>query len=319
MREDGIMRKYENLQYIHENVLKPRVHYIPYDSVEKALLGDKTKSDFYVLLNGEWDFVYFERDIDCPKTITKWDKIKVPSCWQMTGYEKPYYTNVNYPYPVDPPYVPDDNPVGVYRKNIFVEQEQTARDNYLVFEGVASCLELFINGKYVGFSTVSHSTSEFKVNLIEGENEILVKVYKWCAGSYLEDQDCFRNNGIFRDVYLLTRNKGHVFDVEINFDSKGIYYDGKYTIYNAEGKIDDLSNPILWNAEKPYLYTTDRLMWNSMVSLIKAEHFCRGLVLNLQHRKNHSNISVMVLMKAMSICIMALKWECIKAQQKKNM
>lgn len=249
------MRKYENLQYIHENVLKPRAHYVPYDSVEKALAGDKSKSNFFVLLNGEWDFAYFERDIDCPANITKWDKIKVPSCWQMTGYEKPYYTNVNYPYPVDPPYVPDDNPVGVYRKYISVDHEQTLRENCLVFEGVASCLELFINGKYVGFSTVSHSTSEFKVNLVEGENEILVKVYKWCVGSYLEDQDCFRNNGIFRDVYLLSRNKGHIFDIEINFDSNGIYYDGKYTVYNAEGKIDNLANPILWNAEKPYLYT----------------------------------------------------------------
>lgn len=249
------MRKYENLKLLHENTLKPRSHYIPYDTLEKALCGDKSQSDIYTLLNGEWDFAYFPRDIDCPDNIAVWDKVKVPSCWQTTGYEKPYYTNQNYPYSVDAPYVPDDNPVGVYRKIIDINKEQSRKENYIVFEGVSSCLELFVNGEYVGFSTVSHSTSEFKLNLKEGKNEIVAKVYKWCAGSYLEDQDFFRMNGIFRDVYLLSRNKGHLFDIEIGFDDKGVYYDGKYTVYDADKKKTDLKNPILWNAEKPYLYT----------------------------------------------------------------
>ena len=209
------VRKYENFNYIHENTMAPRAHYIPYDSLEKALEGDKSQSEFYTLLNGEWDFAYYSRDIDCPKTITDWDKVTVPSCWQTTGYEKPYYTNVNYPYPVDPPYVPDDNPVGVYRRIINLDANKAKMENYLIFEGVSPCVELFVNGEYVGFSTVSHSTSEFKVELKEGENEIIAKVYKWCAASYLEDQDFFRNNGIFRDVYLLSRPEGHLFDVEI--------------------------------------------------------------------------------------------------------
>lgn len=249
------MRKYEDLGRMHENALKPRAHYIPYDSLKKALLGDKSKSEYYTLLNGEWDFRYFSRDIDCPATIKEWDKVKVPSCWQMTGYEKPYYTNVNYPYAVNPPYVPDDNPLGVYRKVINVSEAEAQRENYIIFEGVAPCFELFVNGEYIGFSSVSHCTSEFKINLSKGENEILVKVYKWCAGSYLEDQDFFRNNGIFRDVYLLSRNEGHLFDIEIGFDEKGIYCDEVHTVYDADGKEADLSSPILWNAEKPYLYT----------------------------------------------------------------
>ena len=173
------MRKYENLEFLHENTLKARAHYIPYDSIEKALEGDKAKSSYYTLLNGEWEFRYFSRDIDCPDVINERDKIDVPSCWQMRGYEKPYYTNVNYPYPVDPPYVPDDNPLGVYRKLITVSKEQAKRENYIIFEGVAPCVEVFVNGEYVGFSTVSHSTSEFKINLCEGKNEIIVKVYKW--------------------------------------------------------------------------------------------------------------------------------------------
>ncbi len=249
------MRKYEDLAYIHENTLPPRAHYIPYDTLGKALAGDKTKSDFYTLLNGEWDFKYFARDIDCPERITEWDKVSVPSCWQTTGYEPPYYTNVNYPYPVDPPYVPDDNPVGVYRRIISVSTEQAQRKNYIVFEGVSPCVELFLNGEYVGFSTVSHCTSEFALDLKAGENELIAKVYKWCVGSYLEDQDFFRNNGIFRDVYLLSRNEGHLFDLTVGYDDKSFWCDYAYTLFDADGNITKAETPILWNAEKPYLYT----------------------------------------------------------------
>ncbi len=249
------MRKYEDLSKIHENALPPRAHYIPYDSLEKALKGDKSSSSYYTLLNGEWDFRYYERDIDSPETITEWNKVKVPSCWQMTGYEKPYYTNTKYPYPIDPPYVPNDNPVGVYRRFVIVDKKTADRENYLVFEGVASCVELFVNGKYIGFSSVSHCTSEFKVDLCEGENEIIAKVYKRCAGSYLEDQDFFRNNGIFRDVYLLSRNKGHLFDIHIGYDDKNINCNYNYKLYDSEGNIAEDGKRILWNAEKPYLYT----------------------------------------------------------------
>ncbi len=249
------MRKYENLCYIHENTLPPRAHYIPYDSVEKALAGAKEKSAYYTLLNGEWGFRYFARDIDCPDKILEWDTVIVPSCWQTTGYEKPYYTNINYPYPVDPPYVPDDNPVGVYRKVIQIDQDKASMENYLVFEGVSSCVELYVNGGYVGFSTVSHCTSEFKVDLKEGDNEIIAKVYKWCVGSYLEDQDFFRNNGIFRDVYLLSRPHGHLFDVSVGYDDKSIKCDYPYKLFDAENNETSVDKLILWNAEKPYLYT----------------------------------------------------------------
>ncbi len=249
------MRKYEDLRLIHENTLKPRTHYIPYDSLEKAKLANPESSNFYMLLNGEWDFKYFKRDIDCPENITDWDKLDVPSCWQTRGIEPPYYTNVNYPYPVDPPYVPDDNPLGVYRKFVNISKNQAESENYIIFEGVAPCFELFVNGEYIGYSSVSHSTSEFKINLKEGENEVFVKVYKWCVSSYLEDQDFFRNNGIFRDVYILSRPKNHLFDIEIGFDDKGIYCDLPHTVYDMEGNQTNLENPVLWNAEKPYLYT----------------------------------------------------------------
>lgn len=250
-----MMRKYEDPDILHENTLKPRAHYIPYDTLEKALAGDKSKSAYYTLLNGEWDFAFYSRDIDCEEKPDFKEKISVPSCWQIKGYEKPYYTNVNYQFSVDPPYVPDDNPVGIYRRFIMADEDTVSKENYIVFEGVCSAFEVFLNGEYVGFSTVSHSVSEFKAELKNGSNELIVKVYKWSAGSYLEDQDFFRFNGIFRDVYLLSRPHGHLFDVEIGFDDKGIYYNGNYKVYDAELNETSLENPVLWNAEKPYLYT----------------------------------------------------------------
>ena len=248
------MRKYENPEFLHEGTMPPRAHYVPYESLESALRGDRDESEYFTLLNGEWDFRYFARDIDCPEVISEWDRVPVPSCWQSTGYENPNYTNVMYPYPVDAPYVPDDNPVGVYRRFVSVSREEALRKNYLIFDGVAPCVELFVNGEYVGYSCVSHCTSEFCVQLHEGENEIIAKVYKWCAGSYLEDQDFFRNNGIFRDVYLLSRPEGHIHDVALYYDDKAVECDYPFTLYDREGNV---AKPpyTLWNAEKPYLYT----------------------------------------------------------------
>ena len=248
------MRKYENPKLLHEGTLPPRAHYIPYDSLESALRGVPEESAYYTLLSGEWNFRYFSRDIDCPDIIEQWDKVPVPSCWQSTGYEKPYYTNYFYQFPTDPPYVPDDNPVGVYRKVINVDRAGACRENYIVFEGVSPCVELYVNGEYVGFSCVSHCTSEFSVTLHEGENELVAKVYKWCAGSYLEDQDFFRNNGIFRDVYLLSRPEGHIRDVKLDYSDRSISASHPFTLYDKDG---GLAAPpyTLWNAEKPYLYT----------------------------------------------------------------
>ena len=182
----------------------------------------------------------------------------MPSCWQMHGYEKPWYTNVNYPHPVDPPYVPDENPCGVYRTTFEIDGKWSARETYIVLEGVCSCFELFVNDKYVGFTQGSHMQAEFDISkyINEGANELLIKVYKWCFGRYLEDQDFFRLNGIFRDVYLLSREEGHIKDIDVSADCKNIYVScSDFEIYDMDGNIADLENPILWNAEKPYLYT----------------------------------------------------------------
>jgi len=230
------MRIYETFSKISENREAQRAYYIPYDSLEKALKGDKAESKFYELLNGEWNFCYFKRDIDVPDEIKSWDKVTVPSCWQNTGYEKPWYTNQNYPHAVDAPYVPDDNPCGVYERTFTIDSDWAERETYIVFEGVSSCMFLYVNGEYVGYSQGSHMQAEFDIAkyVKAGENRLTVKVLKWCVGSYLEDQDFFRCNGIFRDVYLLSREENHIKDVYIKADCKSIEVDAdNYEIYDG--------------------------------------------------------------------------------------
>ena len=250
------MRFYENPKKTYENREKQRAYYIPCAEAE------------YKSLNGEWDFAYFA-DSDFATEPEKWDKISVPSCWQILGYENPNYTNINYPYLCDMPYVPNINPMGVYQKTFLVENVEN--DHYVVFEGVSSCAVLYINGEYVGFTQGSHLQAEFDITKFvkKGENTIRVNVYKWCAGSYMEDQDFFRFNGIFRDVYVLSRPKGHIKDIDIKTEknkrvvvkadkeAKMTLLDKDTVIGEKTGKkcVFEVENPKLWNTENPYLYT----------------------------------------------------------------
>ncbi len=251
------MRNYENILMTSENRLPQRSYYIP-----------AGKSD-YMLLNGEWRFAYFSRDIDVPEKIEKWDTVPVPSCWQALGYENPNYTNINYPYPYDPPFVPDDNPCGVYERDF--EIDKLWGKVYYILEGVSSCAFVYVNDAYVGFTQGSHLQAEFDITSFvkEGKNTIRVKVLKWCVGSYLEDQDFFRFNGIFRDTYILQRPEGHLVDVHVVSKDGVVSVDAgdiaDVTLLDMEGKVIGtakgdkteikVENPVLWNAEKPYVYT----------------------------------------------------------------
>ena len=147
--EEKTMRIYEDPQKTSKNRLPQRSYYIPHGISE------------YTLLNGEWNFAYFNRDIDVPDEIIDWDKIKVPSCWQTLGYDNPNYSNINYPYPCDPPYVPDDNPCGVYERSF--ELDKVWGKVYFVLEGVSSCAFVSVNGEYVGFTQGSHLQAEFDI------------------------------------------------------------------------------------------------------------------------------------------------------------
>lgn len=210
--------------------------------------------------------------------------------WQNHGYDHHQYTNIRYPFPADPPYVPKENPCGAYLYDFTYQKDAAAPRAFLNFEGVASCFYVWLNGQFVGYSQVAHSTSEFDVTkfLQDGTNHLAVLVLKWCDGSYMEDQDMFRMNGIFRDVYLLHRPEQCIEDYFITTDIHGStagvavrlrYYDSavatRITLYDAAGTMvgsvtpveapDDaafpyhaeitIADPTLWNAEQPYLYT----------------------------------------------------------------
>ncbi len=248
-------RFYEDLAHISENRLKQRCYYIP-----------KGKAK-YISLNGSWNFAYFNNGDSIVEPIA-WETIRVPSCWQLLGYDEPNYANVNYPYPVDPPYVPMDNPAGVYERKIKCNKKSLS---YLVMEGVSSCAQVFVNNKYVGYTQGSHMQAEFNISpyIFDGENTLRIIVRKWCSGSYLEDQDQFRHNGIFRDIYILERPHGHLVDYKIEADDKSIsisvdkkteieIFDKSSSIASFETDSEysfKIKEPKLWNAENPYLYT----------------------------------------------------------------
>lgn len=216
-----IPRYYEDLHTLHENTMPNRAYYIPASKQMDSLVHHRQDSDRLQLLSGDWQFRYYDSIYSLSEHFyeetfddTGFDTIPVPSVWQNHGYDSHQYTNVNYPFPFDPPYVPQDNPCGAYRVSFSYKADEAAPDTYLNFEGVDSCFYVWLNGSYVGYSQVSHSTSEFDVTpyLKNGMNQLAVLVLKWCDGSYLEDQDKFRMSGIFRDVYLLKRPRNTVYD-----------------------------------------------------------------------------------------------------------
>ena len=211
---------FENNHILHVGTESPRAYYIPCDDASEAMDSFRESSSRFILLNGDWKFKYFDsvRKISIHyenESCENFDTIPVPSVWQMHGYDHHQYTNIRYPFPYDPPYVPLDNPCGVYRTEFWIADPESRY--YLNFEGVDSCIYLWVNGCFVGYSQVSHSTSEFDISsyIKEGENNLTALVLKWCDGSYLEDQDKLRMSGIFRDVYLLKRPQQHLVDLSV--------------------------------------------------------------------------------------------------------
>ncbi|WP_148409742.1 glycoside hydrolase family 2 TIM barrel-domain containing protein [Murimonas intestini] len=220
-----IPRNYENLHLLHENTMPSRAYYIPASRRMGIKCECRMDSDRFVLLNGNWKFKYFDSIYDVTEEFYRegydtkgFDEIPVPGCWQNFGYDRHQYTNTRYPFPMDPPYVPADNPCGLYIHHFAYEKDPKAPKAFLNFEGVDSCFYVWVNGRYTGYSQVSHSTSEFDISefIREGNNTLAVLVLKWCDGSYLEDQDKFRMSGIFRDVYLLKRPEEGIFDYFVN-------------------------------------------------------------------------------------------------------
>jgi len=278
------IKYHENLETLHVGTLPNHAYFIPHSSRESALSLCRTNSDRFLLLNGDWAFTFYNSVLDLPDDfldLPAQASIPVPAVWQYHGYDSHQYTNVLYPFPFDPPYVPAENPCGLYSRT-FEYSKQNGQRQTLCFEGVDSCEYVWLNGEFVGYSQVSHSTSEFDItDLVKnGTNVLKVLVLKWCDGSYFEDQDKFRSTGIFRDVYVLTRDEAHLFDYTVQTllsadlqkaeirvstetsESLPVAWElldaGQQMIASgesADGRFAfTLENPALWSAESPYLY-----------------------------------------------------------------
>ncbi|MCY0898947.1 MAG: DUF4981 domain-containing protein [Firmicutes bacterium] len=214
----------ENPQLTGINVEPPRSYFIPYHDVASAILGERGLSTRFKLLNGQWKFYYALSPIHIPDSFVMpdfddagWDTIRVPGHWQLQGFGHPHYTNKNYPFPADPPHVPNENPTGCYRRPFTIPAHWKGDNIFLRFEGVDSAFHVWVNGTYVGYSQGSRLPSEFNITnaVTAGVNTLAVKVFQWSVGSYIEDQDMWWLSGIFRDVYLLARPQAYVQDVAL--------------------------------------------------------------------------------------------------------
>ena len=276
---------HEDMNSLHVHTLPNHAYFIPHRCAETALTGEREASAAFTLLNGDWRFGYYPslralpEDLFAPAAAP--DTLPVPSVWQSHGYDQPQYTNVRYPIPFDPPHVPAQNPCGLYQRDF--DWQVDGGLAVLGFEGVDSCFHAWLNGMYLGYSQVSHSTSEFDATpyLKNGTNTLTVLVLKWCDGTYFEDQDKFRSSGIFRDVYLLRRERNHIRDFFVHTDLSADLRSARvrveldvagdapveFQVFDADNKLlasgaaekneiaFDLLRAHLWNAEDPYLYT----------------------------------------------------------------
>ncbi len=287
-----VKKYWEDPNVLQVNREAARAYYIPYGDVESAKLSKRGSSPHYQTLNGSWKFKYApsvkqveDGFYDLEADVDGWDDLIVPSCWQTNGYDQMQYTNVNYPIPCDPPYVPNENPAGLYVREFNLRDQWSTQQQYVVFEGVNACFYLWINGEFVGYSQGSRVPAEFDISsyVHSGHNRVAVMVLKWCDGTYLEDQDLWRFSGIFRDVYILSRDKAHIRDVfnrqelSADFNHAKLNVEVETTgslevtaeLYDANGEVVgtekslihdsgvlvlEVNKPTLWHAERPTLY-----------------------------------------------------------------
>ena len=293
----GLPDYHKSLETLHEGCLAPHAYAIPYHSEAAALADERSASRFFKTLCGTWQFRWYPSVAEAEDFLSEsfdrgaMDTLKVPMNWQMEldrGYDVPNYTNVNYPFPVDPPHVPTENPCGLYMRDFYLsgEELEAGKEGILTFEGVDSCFYVWVNGTFVGYSQVSHMTSEMDVtaHLKGGKNTLAVLVFKWCDGSYLEDQDMWRLSGIFREVYLLWRDPARISDVFVKpvpsedltageltvelsstaavsvdwalYDPKGRRVGGGTAEVDGEGSFGLALKAVeLWSSERPALYS----------------------------------------------------------------
>ena len=285
-----VKQYYETPGVTSVGAMPDRAYFEPFPEYDWEAGKRREESGSFRFLNGNWRFHRYENLPQVEEAFIrpdfkedKFDSIPVPSVWQCLGYDRHQYTNTQYPIPYDPPYVPFENPCGAYITWFDSDPQKKAFRKYLNFEGVDSCFYVWLNGEFVGFNKISHSTVEFDVTDLvrDGKNKLTVLVLKWCDGTYLEDQDKLRMTGIFRDVYLLYRPQNHIRDLFLTqsfsdhfqkaqlraalefLGEKGeaaySFRDGEKELASGVSKngeiVISLDAPVLWNAESPYLYT----------------------------------------------------------------
>lgn len=290
------MKTWENHQIDGINRMPARAHFLTFPSKEKALLNNNRYTHAFKNLNGVWKFMFLDAPEYSPEgffnsdfDVTKMDDITVPGNWQLQGYGKMHYSDLWYNFPINPPYVPTENPTGIYKRTFFVEESYRDKKIIIRFCGVDSAYHLWINGKEVGYSKVARNESEFDITdliRVGEENDVTVRVYQWSDGTYLEDQDMWWESGIFRDVELIGVPKDGINDYKVIADLDDEYKNGIFkveaflrtikevnvtfelvdagentvftkTVVAKEGKacIDEvITNVNHWTAETPYLY-----------------------------------------------------------------
>ena len=299
----NIPNYHQSTETLHVGCEKPRAYFVPFPCGCASKNAERGESTFFKSLCGEWNFKFFKSVNDvCDLSTEGSDKLTVPMSWQMAlgrGYDVPNYTNVNYPIPYAPPFVPDENPCGLYSRKFTVPAAMAGKKIYLNFEGVDSAFYVWVNDEFAAYSQVSHMTSEIDVTSLvhAGENEIKVLVLKWSDGTYLEDQDMWRMSGIFREVYLLFRDETHIRDIFVHCDLDDSFTDADFTVdidvtgkatvewtldcqcgetissgkceVDESGKIvvPTVKNAKLWSDEEPNLYTLTLHCGNEYITL----------------------------------------------------
>lgn len=226
------MNRWENLQLTHENRLPPRAYFFSYDSQAQARTFARETSSRFLSLSGQWNFCFFNNPLRVPEAFTSqymsdWGPITVPGMWQMEGHGQLQYTDEGFPFPIDVPYVPTDNPTGAYQRIFTLSEGWQGQQTLIKFDGVETYFEVYVNGQYIGFSKGSRLTAEFDIShaVKTGDNLLCVRVMQWADSTYIEDQDMWWSAGIFRDVYLMGKNPLHVQDFTLRTDFNDDYVD----------------------------------------------------------------------------------------------